>query len=182
MSDPTSPRRNRRRESRYATNDLAEVCVDPFCTRQPCVIVNASRSGLQLELTGTLPIRSCVEVLHKGMAIFGQVRYRRRAGEICRAGVHIDDVIFAKPLAPGEHIDEDRLSLYATGRGLTSIEVLLAGRHLEHCDQCRKTLGEVSKLVRFAHRVGRKARPVPQTGLPSPQSPPTHPANPSRRS
>jgi hypothetical protein len=82
--------------------------------------------------------------------ILGQVRYCQRSGDLFRAGVEIQDALFGGSSA-GDHLDEDSLSLYGAGHGLTASEVLRFKRHLEGCAQCVEALKEATEFYRRLH-------------------------------
>jgi len=156
LSNANRGDRETRKEARYPTNDQASVSVAPqHSQKRPCKILNVSRSGLQLELAEALTVHIVVEVaiiggVSGGVIIFGEVRYCRQVGDVFHAGVEIQDAVFGKALTT-DHIDEDRLSLYASGVGLTSGEVLRIKMHLERCPQCIAALAEVSQINRRLH-------------------------------
>jgi PilZ domain-containing protein len=145
--------RETRREDRYPTNDEANVSVGPL-HRDPqrCKILNVSRSGLQLELGARLKFHSRVQIAitgsaSRGVAIFGEIRYCHRAGDVFHAGVGIHDAVFGGLLV-SDHIDKDCLFLYAAGLALHFSEVLRIQRHLERCAPCIAALTEASGVLR----------------------------------
>jgi len=131
-----------RKEERYPTNDMVRVVVISFEEKHAAKILNVSKSGVQLELATPLPPQATIEILTAdGVAIFGEVKYCRAAGRMYHAGIYIDDTIFMPRL---EHIHEDALLQYAKGRGLAVHALLRIEAHLEHCEQCRSALVEIS--------------------------------------
>jgi hypothetical protein len=145
--------RETRRENRYPTHDDARMSVGPPNQDSlPCKILNVSRSGMQLELDTKVAVRSRVQItlvsdMSRGVVIFGEIRYCQRAGDLFHAGVEIHDAVFGRTLV-SDHIDEDRLSLYAAGLGLTSSEVLRIKRHLERCSICIAALDDAVDVHR----------------------------------
>jgi hypothetical protein len=145
--------RETRRENRYPTSDEATVSVGPpYHESLPCKVLNVSRSGMQLELNTKMAMRDRVQItlasdVSRGVVIFGEIRYCQRAGDLFRAGVEIHDAVFGRTLV-SDHIDEDRLSLYAAGQGLTSSEVLRIKRHLERCAVCIAALNDTVEVRR----------------------------------
>jgi hypothetical protein len=144
-----SAQKDNRKDARYPTNEPVKVSVAPFQQNHDATILNVSRHGLKLELGCPLPPGGRIEVLTTaaGVVIFGEVRYCHQAGELFHVGVLIHDAIFAKPL-PGDHADDDQLSLYAAGYGLGAAEVLRVKEHLEGCSKCRSALAETLALNR----------------------------------
>jgi hypothetical protein len=148
--------KDKRQEARYPTNDTVTVSVAPFQEKHTGKILNVSRHGVQLELDCPLQNRDRIEILTPaGVAIFGEIRYCKRAGEVFHIGVLIHDAVFAKP-PTGKHIDDDQLSLYLAGHGLSASEVLRAKEHLDVCSKCRTALDDTSELNR------RMRRPPPE--------------------
>jgi hypothetical protein len=141
--------RETRRENRYPTHDAGYVSVGPpYRDNLPCKILNVSRSGMQLELDAKLGVRDRVQItLASGVVIFGEIRYCHQAGAVFHIGVEIHDAVFGRALV-SDHIDEDRLSLYSAGQGLTSAEVLRIKRHLERCALCIAALNDTEELRR----------------------------------
>ena len=147
VNPESSHNKDTRREARYPTNDAVKVSVAPHQEQHAAKIVNISRRWLRLELGCLLPTRTRIEILTTaGLAIFGEIRYCHRDGELFYAGVAIHDAIFAKP--DTGHIDDDRLALYGAGRGLSAPEVLRVKEHLEKCAECQATLAETLKMIR----------------------------------
>lgn len=139
---------DKRREQRYPTNDPAEVRVTPFTAAPiPAKVVDVSRSGMKLELTTPLPREARIEVtmLMSRVVIFGEVRYCRRAGSVCHAGVLIRDVVQPKPDV--SHLDDDEISLYIVGKGLTASEVLRVETHIFRCDSCKQRMVQTTKAL-----------------------------------
>jgi hypothetical protein len=128
----------RRREARYPTNDPAEIRILPLSgPRLPSTVIDVSRSGLRLEVSTQLARGLQVEVvLPAKAAVFGEVRYCRRAGDAFHVGIRIQDVHYSRS-GHGEHIPEEQLLLYVQGNGLKVPEVMRVRDHLQHCPDCR---------------------------------------------
>jgi len=150
----------RRSEARYPTCDVVEVQIlekGNLC-RVAATIVDVSRSGLRIEVRSPIAKGSQVEIiLARALVIFGEVRYCRRGGEAVYAGILIQQVVPARPLAD-EHIHDEVLSLYLVGKGLTVPEVIGLKEHLILCEACKIRLAEadailnpVRKRKRWAH-------------------------------
>jgi len=150
----------RRRERRYPTNDPVEVRMFPFtATPIPATIIDVSRSGMTLELTKPLLQRaeanrrtpsaheSKIEVLMptNKLVIFGELRYCRRAGAAYHAGVLIESLVEPKP--DTRHLQDEEISFYIVGKGLTAPAVLRVEAHLVRCDSCRQRLAEAARTL-----------------------------------
>jgi hypothetical protein len=133
----------RRRETRYPTQDAAEVEVrHGEILRMPAMVVDVSRSGLRLELPAAVGRGEQVKIsLPRQVVILGEVRYCRRSGMIYYAGVLIQDV-FQDQVAPGGHISADEISFFLVGRGLAVADIIRLREHLIECESCRIRLGE----------------------------------------
>lgn len=139
----------KRREPRYPCSDPVKVRVispvgaPPF----PGVVLDVSRSGLRIEVQKPISKGSEIEVTARGkVAIFGEIRYCRCAGEFYHAGVLIRDVVHSRPHVV-EHLHDDDLSLYLVGKGLTMPEVLRVREHLTTCETCQLRLGEADAVL-----------------------------------
>ncbi len=77
--------------------------------------------------------------------IFGEVRYCRRSGEAYHAGVMIEDVVQPKPDV--SHLDDDEISLYIVGKGLTASEVLRVETRIFRCDSCKQRMVQTTKAL-----------------------------------
>ena len=143
----------RRRETRYPTQDAAEVEVrHGEILRMPAMVVDVSRSGLRLELPAAVGRGEQVKInLPRQVAILGEVRYCRRAGMVYYAGVLILDV-FQAQVAPGEHISADELSFFLIGKGLAVADIIKLREHLIECEACRIRLGETDAKLNPAKR------------------------------
>ncbi len=139
----------RRSEARYPTRDVVEIQIlekGSLC-RVAATILDVSRSGLRIEVGSPIAKGSQVEIiLGRTLIIFGEVRYCRRSGEVVYAGVLIQQVVRARPLAD-EHIHEDVLSLYLVGKGLTVPEVIGLKEHLILCEACQIRLAEADAIL-----------------------------------
>jgi hypothetical protein len=138
----------KRRETRYPTNDAAEIEVrHGEVLRMPATIVDVSRSGLRLELPLAVGRGEQVKIsLASQMVILGEIRYCRRAGIVYHAGVLIQDVFQAQP-ATGGHLSADELSFYLIGKGLAVADIIKLREHLIECEACRIRLGETDAIL-----------------------------------
>jgi PilZ domain/Putative zinc-finger len=131
----------RRREPRYPCNDPVEIRRIPEdFTPLPATVLDVSLSGLRVALDTNFGQGSRVEVVSpKQVVIFGEVRYCRRAGERFHAGILIGDVFY---FTDAGHIDDEQLSLYLAGNGLSFREVIALQQHLQRCRSCSGRLDE----------------------------------------
>src|ERR1035437_7301702 len=115
----------RRRETRYPTQDAAEVEVrHGEILRMPAMVVDVSRSGLRLELPAAVGRGEQVKIcLPRQVVILGEVRYCRRAGMVYHAGVLIQDV-FQDQVVPGAHISADEIAFFLIGKGLAVADII----------------------------------------------------------
>jgi hypothetical protein len=138
----------KRREARYPTNDPAEVEVmNGGVGRFSATVLDVSRSGLRLKLDSSINRGAEVKItLQRNIVIFGQIRYCRPLDGNFDAGVLIRDMEenFGQP---SPHIEDDLLSLYVIGKGLTVPEVIKLKEHLVNCEACRVRLGEKDALI-----------------------------------
>ncbi len=143
----------RRRETRYPTQDACEVEVrHGEILRMPALVVDVSRSGLRLELPAAVGRGEQVKInLPRQVVILGEVRYCRRSGMIFCAGVLIQDV-FQDPVAPGGHISADEISFFLVGKGLAVADIIRLREHLIECEGCRIRLGETDAKLNPARR------------------------------
>jgi len=154
-SDTTSTAANRgalflekRREARYPTNDPAEVeVVNGGTARVPATVLDVSKSGLRLKLESSINKGAEVKItLQRNVIIFGQIRYCRPLDGSFDVGVLIQDMS-QNSGQPSPHIEDDLLSLYVIGKGLTVPEVIKLKEHLVNCESCRIRLGERDALL-----------------------------------
>jgi PilZ domain len=138
----------KRREARYPTNDPAEVEIaNGGAGRSPATVLDVSKSGLRLKLESCINKGAEVRVtLQRNIVIFGQIRYCRPLGDAFDAGVLIHDMSQNSGQA-SSHIEDDLLSLYVVGKGLTVPEVIKLKEHLVNCESCRIRLGEKDALL-----------------------------------
>jgi hypothetical protein len=143
----------RRRETRYPTQDAAEVEVrHGEILRMPAMVVDVSRSGLRLELPAAVGRGEQVKInLPRQVVILGEIRYCRRSGMIFYAGVLIQDV-FQEQVAPGSHISADEISFFLVGKGLAVADIIRLREHLIECEACRIRLGETDAKLNPARR------------------------------
>ena len=137
----------RRSEARYQTQDPAEIEIlpgsgDPFYG----IVLDVSRSGLRVALQRRIHRGEQVKVtLHRNV-IFGEVRYCRAVPEGFQAGLKIQELV--RPAGPNrEHIEDDTLSFYAVGKGLSVPEVIEVREHLGQCEACRVRLAQHQDML-----------------------------------
>ena len=152
---PQSPGRERRREPRYPCNDPVMVRVLPGDgSRVPGTLVDVSRSGLRLEVGIPLVKGGEIEiVLSKQIAIFGKVRHCRRSGDKYQAGVLIQEAFYSSKTS--DHVSDDQLGSYLTGRGLTLTQVIKVRDHLALCSNCRLRMVSTYTLKAPARNTGQ---------------------------
>jgi hypothetical protein len=138
----------KRREARYPTNDPADLEVLKGGTGHfTATILDVSRSGLRLKLDATVNKGAEVKItLQRNIVIFGQIRYCRPLEDSFDAGVLIQDMA-EKSGKSSPHIEDDLLSLYVIGKGLTVPEVIKLKEHLVNCESCRVRLGEKDAVL-----------------------------------
>jgi hypothetical protein len=150
----------RRREKRYPSHEAAELVLMqlPAETRA-CVVLDVSKSGLQLELDTRVAKGAHVKItMPRNIIVFGEVRYCRASGHGFRAGILIRDLFSPKHDPAGgaegqpEHSAEDDLSLYAIGKGLSTSEIIKITAHLRECDACRARLGAIEATINPVRR------------------------------
>ena len=138
----------KRREARYPTNDPAEVEVINGGTGQfSATVLDVSRSGLRLKLDASINRGAEVKItLQRNIMIFGQIRYCRPLAGNFDVGVLIQDMA-QNSGQPSPHIEDDLLSLYVIGKGLTVPEVIKLKEHLVNCEACRVRLGDKDAVL-----------------------------------
>ena len=138
----------KRREARYPTNDAAEVeVVNGGAGLFSATVLDVSRSGLRLKLDSRINRGAEVKItLQRNVIIYGQIRYCRPLEGNFDAGVLIQDMS-QNSGQPSPHIDDDLLSLYVVGKGLTVPEVIKLKEHLVNCESCRIRLGEKDAVL-----------------------------------
>lgn len=138
----------KRREARYPTNDPAEVeVVKGGAGHFSATVLDVSRSGLRLKLDASVNRGAEVKItLQRNITIFGQIRYCRPLNNSFDAGVLIQDMAQNSGQS-SPHIEDDLLSLYVVGKGLTVPEVIKLKEHLVNCESCRIRLGEKDALL-----------------------------------
>jgi hypothetical protein len=150
----------KRREARYPTNDPAEVEVVNGTGRTPATVLDVSKSGLRLKLEASIQKGAEVKVtLQRNIVIFGQIRYCRPLDGSFDAGVLIQDMS-QNSGQPSPHIEDDLLSLYVVGKGLTVPEVIKLKEHLVNCESCRVRLGEKDAVINPVRKRKILAPPV----------------------
>ena len=138
----------KRREARYPTNDPAEVeVVKGGAGRSSATVLDVSRSGLCLKLEFSINRGAEVKItLQRNVIIHGQIRFCRPFDDGFEAGVLIQDMS-ENSGHPSPHIEDDLLSLYVIGKGLTVPEVIKLKEHLVNCESCRIRLGEKDAIL-----------------------------------
>ena len=138
----------KRREARYPTNDPAELeIMNGAAGRSSATVLDVSKSGLRLKIEFTISRGAEVKiVLQRNVIIFGQIRYCRPFENGFEAGVLIQDMS-QNSGQPSPHIEDDLLSLYVVGKGLTVPEVIKLKEHLMNCESCRIRLGERDAIL-----------------------------------
>jgi hypothetical protein len=135
---------DRRLEPRYPTHDPAEVKVLPAGgVGTSGIVMDVSRLGLRVVLPSA--IHKGVEVkvtIEPGVVVLGQVRYCRRILDGFHAGISIREVVYSSE-EQDQHIQDDRLALYAAGKGLSAPEVLKLKDHVVRCAACRNRWTEL---------------------------------------
>jgi len=150
-----SPGLDRRAETRYPAGDPAEIQVlrVPSVERIYGTILDVSRSGLRVALPKGIDRGEQVKVKLYRNIIFGEVRYCRWVFGAFHAGVLIQDLV--RPANPAnQHIDDDPLSLYTVGKGLSVAEIIEVREHLVRCARCRARLAAKEHLLNPAGKVG----------------------------
>lgn len=134
----------KRRERRYATNDLVEISVlKRGGPRLKGTIVDVSRSGVRIEVHTAIAQSAQVEIIVPNRAvIFGETRYCRRSPDHYHVGVAIDHVYYSQSVS-GRHISAERLRAYVDGKGLTAPDAIHVRAHLIICQACRNRLAEM---------------------------------------
>jgi hypothetical protein len=138
----------KRREARYPTNDPAELeIVNGGTGRYSATVLDVSRSGLCLKLDSTIKKGAEVKVtLPPSNVIHGQIRYCRPRDDGFEAGVLIQKMSQSSGQS-SPHIEDDLISLYVVGKGLTVPEVIKLKEHLINCESCRIRLGEKNAVL-----------------------------------
>ena len=139
----------KRREARYPTNDPAQVEIRSGATAKafPATVLDVSKSGLRLKIEATINRGSEVKIsLQRNIVIFGQIRYCRPFEDGFEVGVLIQDMSQQSGQF-SSHIEDDLLSLYVIGKGLTVPEVIKLKEHLVNCESCRIRLGEKDAMI-----------------------------------
>jgi hypothetical protein len=151
----------KRREARYPTNDPAEVeVVKGGAGHFSATVLDVSRSGLRLKLDAGVNKGAEVKItLQRNIVIFGQIRYCRPLDGSFDVGVLIQDMA-QNSGQPSPHIEDDLLSLYVIGKGLTVPEVIKLKEHLVNCESCRVRLGEKDAVINPVRKRKILATPV----------------------
>ena len=138
----------KRREARYPTNDPAQIEITQGGAKTvPATVLDVSRSGLRLKVLLTVNRGAEVKItLQTNVIIFGQIRYCRPFEDGFEIGVLIQEMS-RNSGQPSSHIEDDLLSLYVIGKGLTVPEVIKLKEHLVNCESCRIRLGEKDAMI-----------------------------------
>ena len=137
----------KRREARYPTNDSASVDVKGGGAPLTGTVLDVSKSGLRLRLGTAINKGAEVKItLQRNVVIYGQVRHSRRAEAGFDVGIAIHEMSENGEPASA-HIEDDLLSLYVIGKGLTVPEVIKLKQHLVNCEACRVRLGEKDAVI-----------------------------------
>lgn len=138
----------KRREPRYPCHDAVALRVMSLGPRHfPATVLDVSRSGLCLEISTPIAKGSEVEVTALSqIAVFGEVRYCRRAGDAFHVGVLIRDVVQSHRRTV-EHLHDDEAMLYLAGKGLSMADLIRVRDHLTTCNQCRTRLREADAIL-----------------------------------
>jgi hypothetical protein len=108
--------------------------------RLPATVMDVSKSGLRARIPRTLPPGMCVEILWGRTAIFGEVRYCKKAGTgQFDIGVRVEEIVLGKAKPRAEHLPVSTLTLFMTGR-LSGHDRREASEHLEICPLCKHQL------------------------------------------
>jgi hypothetical protein len=136
----------RRTEIRYPAQDPAELEILPGPS-EPIfgTILDVSRSGLRVALSQRFDRGAQIKVKLHDNIIFGEVRYCRSVSGAFHVGIRIKDLL--RPEGCNQHIEDDPLSLYSVGKGLSIPEVIEIRTHLGRCEACRSRLADKHALL-----------------------------------
>jgi hypothetical protein len=142
---------DRRRETRYPTNDAVEILLLEAGGGPPIKgkALDVSRGGLRLELP--TPVGKGLHlkiVLPDRTIIFGETRYCRHVSPLYHIGIAIEVVYYAQPTL-SSHIEDAQMNLYALGQGLTAVEAIYVKNHLLTCGSCQGRLVKAQPLGRL---------------------------------
>jgi hypothetical protein len=145
---------DRRRETRYATNDPVEIQLLEAGggPRVGGKVLDVSRSGLRLELP--TPIGKALRiqiVLADRTIIFGETRYCRHLSPFYHVGVAIESVCYGESVI-ADHLRDTELNLYPLGQGLTAAQAIHVKNHLLSCGSCRDRITKAQALRRSCLR------------------------------
>ena len=136
---PTPPF-DRRKETRYATNDPVQIRLlnagdGPQFSG---TVLDVSRTGLRVEIPKPVGKGARLEViLPDGATIFGEARYCRHVSTRYHVGLAIEVVAYTQPRLTN-HIRDKELSLYISGKGLAALEAIHLKNHLPTCTNCQE--------------------------------------------
>jgi hypothetical protein len=146
----------RRREARYPTQDPAELEI-LFSGDETIygTVLDVSRSGMRIALSKRINRGEQVKVKLQQNVIFGEIRYCRAVPGGFQAGLKIQDLV-RPPGRSEDHIDDEPLTLYAAGKGLSVSEVIEIREHLVRCESCRAQLAGKLALLNPSRRANRR--------------------------
>jgi hypothetical protein len=144
----------KRREPRYPTSDLVEICVlQQGNPRLGGTVLDVSRSGLRVEVAIPVSKGARLEILVPNrVIILGEARYCRRISDLYHVGVAIGEVYYAQSFSE-THITDDRLAHYLDRKGPSAPEAIQVKNHLVACKSCRDRLPKVSLRRRSFFKV-----------------------------
>jgi hypothetical protein len=131
----------KRREVRYATCEVVDICILEMAgLRLAGILRDVSKNGLRIELSMPLNAGARLEVVLRNHAIiFGEARYCRLGGDAYQVGVVIEDIYYPKRAPANSQLWIDRyvstnFEEPSTGNrdDLMATEVL--GEHLSRYD------------------------------------------------
>jgi hypothetical protein len=97
-SSSESPFLEKRREIRYATCEVVDICILEMAgLRMAGILRDVSKNGLRIELSMPLNAGARLEIVLRNHAIiFGEARYCRLGGDAYQVGVVIEDIYYPK--------------------------------------------------------------------------------------
>jgi hypothetical protein len=105
-----SPFVEKRREVRYATREVVDICILEMAgLRLAGILRDVSRNGLRIELSMPLNAGARLEIVLRNHAIiFGEARYCRLGGDAYQVGVVIEDIYYPKRVPANRELWIDR--------------------------------------------------------------------------
>jgi hypothetical protein len=156
-SSSESPFVEKRREIRYATCEVVDICILEMAgLRLAGILRDVSKNGLRIELSMPLHAGARLEIVLRNHAIiFGEARYCRLGGDAYQVGVVIEDIYYPKRVPADRQLWIDRyvsrdfeepevagvhLSRYDVRsflrHNLSKTKAELVARHVASCKQC----------------------------------------------